>query len=373
MKNGVLSICFVLSCLVNYAQGLENVIVERYYISDANDTALNSVGGRLPVGSVTYRIFVDMLPGYKFQAVYGVPGAPGFPDHNLILSTTTSFFNNEDRGSTTPDNFTKSQAKNNTVMLDSWFSVGGACSDAFGVLKSADDSIAGGATVINSDGILHNADVLAGIPLTVQDGIYKMASQNPGTPNLLGFTAGELQVFNSTSQAGNIISTNNASWSMLGGTYGYPDSIANRVLVAQVTTDGVFSFELNIQLGTPTPGGIENYVANNPIGNEIMMACLTYNSLVSTGYYPKASSSVFSIYPNPSNDIVTLEIPESQQSHDCSYSIYNAMGEKILHKELGIMKAGSREKIDLSTQNRGLYIVELLTGDVSSSKKIILN
>ena len=99
------------------AQGLENVIVERYYVSDANDAAGSS--GALPVGSVTYRIYADMLPGYKFQAIYGIPA------HTLKLTTSTSFFNNEDRGATTPS-YTKLQAKANTVMLDSWFSVGAA-------------------------------------------------------------------------------------------------------------------------------------------------------------------------------------------------------------------------------------------------------
>ena len=43
-------------------------------MSDANDATQNATGGVLPVGSVTYRIYVDMLPGYKFQAAYGVPG-----------------------------------------------------------------------------------------------------------------------------------------------------------------------------------------------------------------------------------------------------------------------------------------------------------
>jgi hypothetical protein len=47
-------------------------------------------------------------------------------------------------------------------------------------------------------------------------------------------------------------------------------------LIAQITTDGDFSFELNIQIGTPY-GGVENYVAKNPVGNEIMLPSLTYS------------------------------------------------------------------------------------------------
>ena len=53
--------------------GLENIIVEKYYVSDANDTTQNSTGGVLPIGSVTYRIYADMLPGFKFQAGFAAP------------------------------------------------------------------------------------------------------------------------------------------------------------------------------------------------------------------------------------------------------------------------------------------------------------
>src|ERR1700740_452253 len=75
--------------------GLEGIIVEKYYVADANDNA-NSIGN-LPIGAVTYRVFVDMLPGYKFQALYGVTG------HAMTIQTSTTFFNNEDRGDVVPD------------------------------------------------------------------------------------------------------------------------------------------------------------------------------------------------------------------------------------------------------------------------------
>jgi hypothetical protein len=130
--------------------GLENIIVEKYYISNENDATVNSSGGVLPIGSITYRIYVDMLPDYKLQAVYGVPG------HEMRNATTTLFFNNEDRGATSPT-YTKNKARGNTVMLDSWLSVGAACAGNFGVLKTEDDGVA---TNINSDGVLQNADQL---------------------------------------------------------------------------------------------------------------------------------------------------------------------------------------------------------------------
>ena len=89
MKNLVLVLGLLICSLsLNAQNGLENIIVEKYYISDGNDTLANLDGGVLPVGSVTYRVYVDMLPGYKFQVCYGVPA------HELRIETTTFSFLN---------------------------------------------------------------------------------------------------------------------------------------------------------------------------------------------------------------------------------------------------------------------------------------
>lgn len=241
--------------------GLEGIIVEKYYISNAADAA-GSVGA-LPSGSTTYRIYVDLLPGYTFQAAYGVA------NHELRFQTTTAFFNNEDWGSTTP-NFTKTRLSNNTVMLDTWLSGGAACVGNFGVVE-AEDAVAGGTNVVNANGILANNDPNAGQPLSVADGIY--AGTTPSV-TVLGFTQPELDILDNVSNTGNLISTFNASWAVLGGVTGPLSS--NKVLIGQFTTNGTFSFKLNIQIGTPTPGVSQNYVAENATGSEILFPGLIY-------------------------------------------------------------------------------------------------
>ena len=256
-----MGIALVFLATLSQAQnGLEAIVVEKYYVSDATDNG-GSVGD-LPVGSVTYRVYVDMLPGYKFQAAYGLPG------HELKLATTTAFFNNEDRGATTPT-YSKTQARGNSVMLDSWFSAGAALSGSYGILKSEDNVLNGGATVVNNTVpiMLQNADASAGIAISAQDGIYT-TTPAPEAVTFVGFTTAELDVFDATSNAGSSINTTNASWASLNGSTG-PIPSTNKVLIGQFTTDGVFSFELNIQIGTPT-GGAENYVAKNPVGAEIL-------------------------------------------------------------------------------------------------------
>jgi hypothetical protein len=237
--------------------GLEKIIVEKYYISNAADAA-GSVG-TLPVGSITYRVYADMLPGYKFQSLYGNS------NHPLKVSTTTSFFNNEDRGATTANAIASTQLKNNTVALDSWFSVGASAAGQFGVLKTEDNSVA---NIVLANTLLKNNVADLGIPLTSQDG--NMAG-SPESLTTVGIST-ELNIFDATSQAGNSCIVNGGAISALAGAFG--PTIENRILLGQFTTDGDFSFELNIQIGTPTPGVSQKYVAKNPTGDEISIPSL---------------------------------------------------------------------------------------------------
>ena len=266
MNKLVLALGFVTMSFLGYSQnGLEKIIVEKYYVS----TAADSIGskGILPVGSTTYRVYADMLPGYRFQTMYGNS------DHPLKIATTTSFFNNEDFGATTANAIKSTQLKNNTVALDSWFSVGASATGQFGVLKSEDD---GKANLLTLNSLLKNNTAAMGKPLTEQDGNL---AGSPVAVTFVGIDPSE-GLFDATSQLGNSFVTTDGAISALGGATGPTDS--NRVLIGQFTTDGVFTFELNIQIGTPKQGVSEYYVASNPITNDKLKE-FTIPSLIRTG------------------------------------------------------------------------------------------
>src|SRR5687768_3458940 len=99
MKKFIFSLALFLLAIGTFAQGLEGIQVEKYYVSDANDATGSTANGAgvLPAGSITWRIYADLAPGYTLQAVYGVPG------HNLVINTTTGFYNNEDNGGQHPN------------------------------------------------------------------------------------------------------------------------------------------------------------------------------------------------------------------------------------------------------------------------------
>lgn len=270
MKKSLLIALLTLVSFVSLAQkknGLENIIVERYYISDKNDTTANFLGGVLPIGSVTYRVYVDMLPEYKFQAAFGIPG------HELRVETTTFFFNNSDHGGNVANVVPYRNLDDNTVMLDSWLSAGAAAESDWGVLKTEDDT---SNTIVNSTKVkvLQNENPLAGIPIKERDGILTL---NEIPPRVTGFGIDSIiSVFSFDKtpfdQKKSFI-TSNGSWASLSGTKG--PTVENRVLIGQFTTNGKFSFVLNIQIGTPD-GKVEQYVATNPSEDQILFPALIY-------------------------------------------------------------------------------------------------
>ncbi len=259
----LLFVLFILSFSVcaQAQNGLERIIVEKYYVSDGNDE--QGSNGNLSVGSVTYRIFVDMLPDHRFQAVYGVPG------HELHLSTSTHFFNNIEYGASSSNEIHGANLNSRTVMLDSWLSVGAGADNYYAIPKALDTTQANS----NLEGLLQNINQDAGIPIKIRDGLYSY------TPvpviNFYNIDSTLLLVFNSLNSgySGQSFSTDNGSWASFGGTTGLDST--NCVLVGQFTTNGKFSFELNIQIGTPY-GAVENYVARNPKGQEIQFDGLVF-------------------------------------------------------------------------------------------------
>lgn len=266
--------------------GLENIVVEKFYVSNAADaananTALSGAGyttGTLPAGSVTWRIYADLLPGWGVQSVYGVSG------HPLTFSTTTSFFNHPN-GNTTGGNFASNSASilgDGTTLLDSYLSCGAVAPGRFGVVKTEDNSAAvptgGGANlVINPNTVLANNDPTAAPALTTADGQYNTAN-NPSllALTLLGDVASPaINLLTDGSIVGSSFNSTNSSWGVLGEQVGAFPTGTNRVLIGQFTTNGVFTYAFNIQIRNTTTFAVQNYVSSSPIGNEILLASLS--------------------------------------------------------------------------------------------------
>jgi hypothetical protein len=264
MKN-ILVLIFTLFIIfsLNAQDAIKNVIVETYYISDAND-ATDTTGGILEKGSITYRVYIQMKPGYMLKAVYGESG------HPLKIKSTEVFYNNSDRGKSFGKDIDPRFINNNTVALDTWLTLGQTTKTGnitspkmtnvtfFGVLKSEDTD---GSILKNKNGLLVNKDPLAGIPLTSADGMDTLMNApiawfDYGFKNLLSGV--DSTIFGSA-KADSVFISENAFLKNSGVMGVIPET--NEVLVAQLTTKGKISFELNVKIADKD--NVEwNYVAS---------------------------------------------------------------------------------------------------------------
>jgi hypothetical protein len=289
MKKIVLMLCFALIGKLSFSQGLENIIVEKYYVSNAADEVGSA--GTLPAGSVTYRFFANLAPGFKLQAVYGSAG------HSLIFTSSSTFFNNTDRGALTP-NWTKAQAANNSVMLDSYLTIGAATNNnnvptsQVGILKTEDNTVG---TVVNNDGILLNNDPSAGTAISSRDGFTNGTLQPVEVVADAATITTMESVFGAVSQASGSFVLNDGSIAAVpsSGIAGMSGPTAsNTVFLGQVTTTGSVHYELNLQITNNAGTVVQNYVALNPVGGELSIPSLKGDLGVSLAGQPSSNGTI---------------------------------------------------------------------------------
>lgn len=246
--------CLVLASNALCAQGLEDVVVETYAVTpgkSATDPALT-----------TYRIYVDLGPGYRLQMVYGDK------THQLKINTTTEFFNDTEHGEKFGDRVNADRLNTWPLALDSWLTIGAASDQHMGVPRELD-----------TDG-----SVLECPPYAEASAIQPSAAQHPSKPLCISdglkadtavqdivdfkFASGYLGTVR-----GNELETTDGAWAVLGGIPGMTEE--NMVLIAQLTTTGKLSFTLNAQVGAPDRS-VEKYVASAPLDGERMFEGLTF-------------------------------------------------------------------------------------------------
>lgn len=249
---------------------VENIIVEKYYISDQFDST-DVTGGKLDSGSVTYRIYVDLPKDQKLTKIYGDV------KHPFLIKSTASVFNNSGDGQTFGMDFTKSRYSDNTVALDSWLTLGQTTKTQggktyFGILKEqdTDGSFIGGAnndggSEAISTGLLINSNPSMGKALTLADGMDTLmkvpnAWFDYGVKDFL--TGNDTTIFGSIKVGNEFIS--NQFELRNSGTVGV-DPDLNQILIGQITTKGELSFELNLEVEQMVNGILTKvkYVAND--------------------------------------------------------------------------------------------------------------
>lgn len=297
MKKNLLVILVCVLAKIGQSQiGLEGIVVEKFYVSDEADSINadeNFATYPLHVGSITYRVYANLLPGYKVIQMFGSG------THTLNVETTTSFYNDPNYGFSTYQGTSVVNTSKHTTLIDSYLTIGGVANGLVGVLKAEDSD----GNIGNLQGILANDDASAGAPITGATGVDGLMPGTPILPNILGLTT-ELDVFDQT--PGSVFTTTGGTVAALGGVEGVTSS--NHVLLGQFTTDGTFSFSLNIQIATPVEGESQIFVAENPLTGEFLEPTLNYVSEVIDAVSESSAinSKDFVLFPNPCDNVMTL-------------------------------------------------------------------
>jgi len=339
-------------------QGLEGIIVEKYYVSNAADS-VNAYDQLAPyalrTGSVTYRIYADLLPGYKVIQMFGNTA------HPLKINTSTAFFNDPNYGVSVFQGTSLNNTKKHTTLIDSYLTIGGVCAGQMGVLKSEDTD----GSIGNNQGILTNFTAEMGVPIMGANGQDGLMPGMPIVPNILGVT-NELDPIDQV--VGGSIQISNGAIAALGGVEGVTSS--NHVFLGQFTTDGDLSFELNIQLATPVAGGSEVYVASAPAAGELTDSTLIYNSNPSAGLEENiiaADMNNLVISPNPAVDQLQMNWLTQESFETYQFELVDLEG-KVL---LAFPNMTNSQKVDIRDLQAGVYIVKVKAARSQATQRII--
>jgi hypothetical protein len=244
-------------------EGLQGVYIEHYYQSSEEDNAAVSKSGDLPKGSKTYRVYLDLEPGYRFQVAYGSS------HHPLIFQSSQPFFNHAAIGNTHPNVIPDMSLAKNITLLDSWLSAGAAGESYWGIPKKFDDADNQLYQKFEK-GFLMNKTNWMDYSLQERDGM-RSCKKLPVTTlfQLDSITKNLMMVTRS-----NKLQIDNGAWACMGkGAVGLDSLGNNYVLIAQLTTTGQLEFNLNIMIGTPKGTSIK-YVWDNPQQGEVLCSLL---------------------------------------------------------------------------------------------------
>lgn len=251
-----------------FAQGgLEGIFVEEYYTVDQEDCEVFKTDVNLEPGSKTYRIYVDLLPGYYLQAVYGAPG------HPLFFKSTGLFYNHPESGTTHPNILPERALADGVTLLDSWISIGAAGENHFGIPRYI-ASIPTDSTLKIAENFINHKGKKEKLQLKEANGMVR--SYHLPYPTFFQIDSC-LKYLGSATLSDSLV-VHNGAWASLGrGAVGADSTGTNMVLIAQLTTNGDLSFELNIQVGDEF-GNSTKYVARNAGYKEIEHPALVYSS-----------------------------------------------------------------------------------------------
>jgi len=81
--------------------------------------------------------------------------------------------------------------------------------------------------------------------------------------------------------------------------------------------------------------------------------------------------SNFSVYPNPANDFTTITI-SLEKTEKVTITIVDLLGKEIEKQEKVIFSGTTKETVDVSNYQNGIYFINLQVGNQVTTKKLVI-
>jgi hypothetical protein len=106
----------------------------------------------------------------------------------------------------------------------------------------------------------------------------------------------------------------------------------------------------------------------SPLGNSVLYVDnLCFDTLIASMSEQTAKNTLFSLYPNPASDIVTLNIDNTNNA-DLTLNIYNVIGTLVKSE---MLKQNQRQ-INIGDLSNGVYMVTIKSKDLTGNQRLII-
>jgi chitinase len=132
----------------------------------------------------------------------------------------------------------------------------------------------------------------------------------------------------------------------------------------------VFGDMMNMSSGAVLKGNKFMYCPNttSPLVNEINRAFASKaNCTIGISNSPADQKKV-TVYPNPSNGTLTIQGISAGANEAASLKIYNTLGQTVYSQGIKTTTV----QLDLSAYEKGIYFVQVVSGEEAFSQKIVL-
>lgn len=137
-------------------------------------------------------------------------------------------------------------------------------------------------------------------------------------------------------------------------------------------------FEMTWTAPENLDGDVTFYICSNasnndggPDGDSPVCSTLTINKNTSTSNDDFNKNSLqFNAFPNPTNDLLTLDISVAK-TDIYTMRLFNNLGQMVQSERWNLITGENRETINLNNSAPGVYIVQLVSGSETISQNIV--